>query len=215
MASGHKELLEQQKFHTIKAGLQQYRLDDFIRNLENKKGKNRGSILPFIRGLRFSSLLIYAIRELLIGSGLTANWGHIIDEDGELCSRECDIIIHKEGYIIRWNGDGGLHPVMDFKFIEQTEALAVISCKSYLQHKSHIEVEYCADLRKYVDKVWLFAECCPPEKATEIRDKAVEEGYEYFWHLYSWDKDKSIVEDSLSDWTDFVQKIKDLKNIIR
>jgi hypothetical protein len=212
MAAGHKELLEQQKFHTIKAGLQEFRLDNFIRTLESKKGKNKGTILPFVRGLRFSSLLIYAIREFLHGSGLTASWGHIIDDEGELCSRECDIIIHREGHIMRWNGDGGLHPVMDFRFIEQAEALAVISCKSYLNHKSQIEVEYCEDLRNYVDKVWLFAECCPPDKATEIREKSIEIGYENFWNLYSWDRNQNTVEDSLNDWNDFVKKVKELKN---
>lgn len=211
MASGHRELLEQQKFHTIKAGLQQYRLDSFIRNIESQRGKNKGTILSFVRGLRFSSLLIYTIRDLLQGSGLTANWGHIIDEDGELCSRECDIIIHREGYIMRWNGDGGLHPVMDFKFIEQSEAIAVISCKSFLQHKSHIEVEYCQDLLNYVENVWLFAECCPPDKSQEIKDKALEIGYRNFWHLYSWDREKNMVEDSLVDWNDFVKCIKELK----
>ena len=212
MASGHKELLEQQKFHTIKAGLQQFRLDSFIRDLESQKGKNKGTILPFIRGLRFSSLLIYAIREFLHGSGLTASWGHIIDEEGELCSRECDIIIHREGYVTRWNGDGGLHPVMDFRFIDQSEALVVISCKSYLKHKSQIEVEYCQDLKKYVKRVWLFAECCPPDKATEIREKSIEIGYENYWNLYAWNRDKNTVEDSLNDWSDFVQKIKELKS---
>jgi len=213
MAAGHRELLEQQKFHTIKAGLQEFRLDSFIRTLESKKGKNKGTILPFVRGLRFSSLLIYAIREFLHGSGLTASWGHIVDNEGELCSRECDIIVHREGHIMRWNGDGGLHPVMDFRFIEQSEALVVISCKSYLNHKSQIEVEYCEDLRNYVDKVWLFAECCPPDKATEIRDKSIEIGYENFWNLYSWDRSQNTVEDSLNDWNDFVQKVKGLKSL--
>ncbi len=211
MASGHRELLEQQKFHTIKAGLQEYRLDNFIRTLENTKGKNRGGILPFVRGLRFSSLLIYSIRDFLDGSSLTANWGHIIDDDGELCSRECDIIIHKKGQIARWNGDGGLHCVMDFRFIEQTEAVAVVSCKSYIQSKSQVEVEYCADLKSYVDRVWLFAECCASGKSGDIADKTVEAGYENFWHLYEWDRENNSVEDSLDSWNDFVQKIKDLK----
>ncbi len=213
MAAGHKELLEQQKFHTIKAGLQEFRLDNFIRELESKKGKNKGTILPFVRGLRFSSLLIYAIREFLHGSGLTASWGHIIDDEGELCSRECDIIIHREGHIMRWNGDGGLYPVMDFRFIEQSESLAVISCKSYLNHKSQIEVKYCEDLRNYVDRVWLFAECCPPDKAIEIREKSIEIGYENFWNLYSWDRNQNTVEDSLNDWNDFVKKVKSLKSL--
>lgn len=209
MEDGHKRVLIRQKFQTIKAGLQEYRLDTFIRTLEKQKGKNKGNILPFIRGLRFSALLIYTIREYLQGTGLTASWGHIIDENGVFCSRECDIIVHRDGHIMRWNGDGGIHPVMDFKFIEQTDTLAVISCKSYLE-KSHIEKEYCDDLKKYVSKVWLFAECCPPDKVSDIREAAVEIGYKNFWSLYTWDRSTDATTDLLDDWEVFVGEVKKL-----
>lgn len=209
MEDGHKRVLIRQKFQTIKAGLQEYRLDTFIRTLEKQKGKNKGNILPFIRGLRFSALLIYTIREYLQGTGLTASWGHIIDENGVFCSRECDIIIHRDGHIMRWNGDGGIHPVMDFKFIEQTDTLAVISCKSYLE-KSHIEKEYCDDLKKYVSKVWLFAECCPPDKVSDIREAAVEIGYKNFWSLYTWDRSTDATNNLLDDWEVFVSEVKKL-----
>lgn len=207
MEDGHKRVLIRQKFQTIKAGLQEYRLDKFIRTLERQQVPNKGNILPFVRGLRFSALLIYTIREFLHGTGLTASWGHIIDEDGIFCSRECDIIIHKEGHIMRWNGDGGNHPIMDFKFIEQGDTIAVISCKSYLE-KSHIEKEYCEDLKKYISKVWLFAECCPPDKITGIRDAAVEIGYDHFWALYTWNRATDVTQDLLTEWEDFVDKVK-------
>src|SRR5271166_5699831 len=95
MAGGIQELLDKQNYHKIQAGLKMYRIDTFIRDLEATEGKNKGGVLSFVRGLRLSALLIYAIRDLLgEGSDLTANWGHIIDEDGQFCSRECDIIIH-------------------------------------------------------------------------------------------------------------------------
>ncbi|MGA0559266.1 hypothetical protein ACO2Q8_21585 [Larkinella sp. VNQ87] len=209
MEDGHKKVLIRQKFQTIKAGLQEYRLDKFIRMLESQPGKNKGNILPFVRGLRFSALLIYTIREFLQGTGLTASWGHIIDENGVFCSRECDIIIHREGHIMRWNGDGGIHPVMDFKFIEQEDTIAVISCKSYLE-KSHIEKEYCEDLKKYVSKVWLFSECCPPDKVATIREAAAQIGYESFWSLYTWDRTTDAITDLLEDWENFVSEVKRL-----
>jgi hypothetical protein len=208
--AGHKKVLQEERFHKIKAALQEYRLDGFIRNLEGQRGVGKGAILPFIRGLRFSALLIYAIREYLLGTGLTASWGHIIDEEGEFCSRECDIVIHKEGHIMRWNGDGGLHPVMDFKFIEQENAVAVISCKSYLT-KSKIEKEYCQDILKYVDRVWLFAECCQPNKIEEINQEAINIGYEKFWTFYTWDKETGNTEDQKELWHDFIQSLKSLK----
>lgn len=209
MKDGHKKVLSHQKFQSIKAGLQEYRLDDFIRTLERTSGPNKGNILPFVRGLRFSALLIYAIREALDGSDLTASWGHIIDEDGVFCSRECDIIIHKKGYWMRWNGGGDGSPVMDFKFIEQENAVAVISCKSYLE-RSKIEKDYCDDIKKYVKTVWLFAECCSPDKVNVIRDTALEIGYENFWSLYTWDRVTDNTDDLLDEWDDFISKVRSL-----
>lgn len=207
---GYQKVFVEQKFYKIKASLQEYRLDSFIRENEGQRGGGKGTVLPFIRGLRFSALLIYAIREYL-GTGLTASWGHIIDEEGEFCSRECDIIIHKEGAIMSWNGDGGLHPVMDFKFIEQEKAIAVVSCKSYLE-KSKIEKEYCQDIKKYVEKVWLFSECCPPNKVEDINKEALSIGYEKFWTFYTWDRGTNKgVEDQVELWHDFVETLKSLK----
>ena len=207
-------MLERQKFHTIKAGMQEYRLDEFIRHAESQSGPGKGIILPFVRGLRFSALLIYAIREFLTGSGLTASWGHLIDEDGVYCSRECDIIIHHEGHIMRWNGDGGNHPVMDFKFVECDVALAVVSCKSYLV-PSKIEQDYAIDLKRYVSKVWLFSECCQDGKLETIREKAEEHQYDKFWTLYTWNRSDNTVIDCLNLWDDFVQTLKEMKAGLR
>ena len=37
MKDGHKRILLHQKFHSIKAGLQEYRMASFIRTLEQKQ----------------------------------------------------------------------------------------------------------------------------------------------------------------------------------
>ncbi|MDX2303733.1 MAG: hypothetical protein NW226_13090 [Microscillaceae bacterium] len=209
MNEGHKKTLLTEKFLTIKAGLQAYRLNDFIKMAESKKGA--GKILPFVRGLRFSALLIYAIRDFLVGSDLTANWGHIIDEDGEYCSRECDIIIHnKKGQTSRWNGNGGQDHIMDFRFIEQSEAKVVISCKSFIKVESKIEVDYCNEMRNYVNQIWLFAECCPPKKSPALKTKAKQIGYDNFWHLYTLDQKTGEAKDALDEWLNFVEKVKSL-----
>ncbi|QHT68705.1 hypothetical protein GXP67_19680 [Rhodocytophaga rosea] len=107
MSKGHKQVLDRQKYHIIKAGLSEFRINTYIRQIEKRQGKNKGTILPFVRGLRFSALLIYAIRQFL-DSDLEASWGHLINDEGEL-SRECDIIIHNKGHYMRWNGDGVNH----------------------------------------------------------------------------------------------------------
>ena len=54
-----------------------FRIDPIIRMME--KNKEKGRILGFLRGLRLSAHLIYAIRDVLSGSGLHAAWGHLMD----------------------------------------------------------------------------------------------------------------------------------------
>ena len=123
-------------------------------------GLQDAGILGFVKGLRFSARLIYAIRDHLSSSDYEVDWGHLLTSDGDSCSPECDIIIHKRGCVREWNG--WKEPVMNFKFIECKDAIAVISCKSMItsidkKHKSYIKA-----LKPYVDKIFIFAECCEP-----------------------------------------------------
>ena len=206
MSKGHKQALDRQKYRYIQAGLQEYRMDSYIRDIEKRKGKNKGTILPFVRGLRFSALLIYTIRQFL-NKDLEASWGHLIDDEGEL-SRECDIIIHNKGEYMRWNGDGDNH-VMDFRFIEKENAIVVISCKSFLTPSS-IEKDYCTDIDNFSKKVWLFAECCGPDSAERITTESIKHGYKNFWYLYTWNKASGDVKDALEVWDDFVKQVRSL-----
>lgn len=198
-------LLYEERFMSMFGDFSHWRVDSFWRQMEAQKRKGR--VLPFVRGLRLSSQLVYLIRELLSGTGLTANWGHLVDKNENLCSCECDVIIHKDGYIRRWNGTD--NPIMDFRFIKQEQALVVISCKSFLR-KSEIDREYCEDMSNYVDKVWLFAECCGPKSIEGIRGKAREFGYEKFWHLYTWSK-QTDPDPNRTGWMDFVKEVENLK----
>ena len=197
-------------YNDVKSPLMEFRLDNKIMELESRKGKNRGVVFPFARGLRFSSLLIYKIRELLLGSNLTANWGQIVREDGEY-SNECDIIIHVNGHEYCWNGEGRTEKVMDFKFVAPEKVKAVISCKSYIKTNT-IEKEYFQNLSNYISKIWLFAECCPKSSVKTIRKNAQAAGYEFFWHLYTFEKKKGETKDALNEWEDFVKTVKTLAN---
>lgn len=205
--TGHMvRLLYEEPFWKMFATFQSWRIDTFMRQMEAEKRKGR--VLPFVRGLRLSALLIYAIREILTGTSLTANWGHLMDESGSFCSCECDVIIHdEEGHIGQWNGTK--NPIMDFRFIAQESAVAVISCKSYLR-SSDIDTEYCRLMEPFVKKIWLFAECCGPRSAESIRTKAVEFGYEKFWHLYTWSKQRGS-KPNKDGWSEFVEEVKRLK----
>lgn len=209
MSENYLKHFDTQKFNKIKSELSGYRLDPFIREAENKEGKNKGLIFPFVRGLRFSALLIYTIRECLSGSNLEANWGQIINDDGEICSGECDIVIHTKGHYVKWNGSDHGNHIMDFRFIEQSKAIAVISCKSYLT-KTSIEKEYCENMLTFVKRVWLFAECIGPESLELIKEESKNIGYENFWYLYTWSKTTGNTEDDIEGWYTFIESVKAL-----
>jgi hypothetical protein len=210
MQKGYYNTFDKERYEVIKKRLLSYRLDPFIREEESKEGSNKGLIFPFARGLRFSALLIYDIRECLSGSDLEVNWGQIVDEDGSTCSGECDIIIHKKGHYSRWNGNDGGNHIMDFRFIEKKNVITVISCKSYLT-RTAIEKEYCENMLKYVRKVWLFAECCGPDSVKLIKKEAKKIGYENFWYLYTWSRTTDQIVDDEKGWFHFISAVKTLK----
>lgn len=168
------DTLKLQDFYALKSELERLRVDTV----------NKSSILAFVRGLRLSARLIYALRTNLSGTGYDIDWGHLISPDGDSCSPECDIIIYKNGFESRWNGTD--KPVMDFKFINCDKAVAVISCKSLIDS---VDKKYVQEMKKYVDKVLLFAECCEPKKISRIKDAATKNGYIGFWYLYEFNKD--------------------------
>ncbi|NQU88226.1 MAG: hypothetical protein HQ541_20960 [Mariniphaga sp.] len=198
--------LKEAKLKSIIADFEKIRIDHFYQHLEKTQAKGR--ILPFVRGLRLSALLIYEIRSVLVNSGLTASWGHILNDDETLCTVECDIVIHRGDCVAQWNGSK--NPIMDFSFIENESAIAVISCKSFLE-TAKIEKEYPGSLEGYVDKVWLFAECCRPGAVDNIRERCNESGYGNFWYFYTWDKTKKIIgEPNIENWLNFLDEIKAL-----
>ena len=91
-----------QEFHSLQEELSQWRVDPQIQEMERESPG--GVILGFVKGLRLSARLIYAIREHLSTFGLEVDWGHLLTEEGDSCSPECDIIIHLPGWERRWNG---------------------------------------------------------------------------------------------------------------
>ena len=206
VSDGIGDRLDLHQYHKIRGDMLYWRIDNFIRAI--KEEKVEGSILPFVRGLRFSSQLIYAIRELISGRGLEVDWGHLLDKDGKYCSRECDIIIHRSGYHARWNGNE--KPIMDFRFVRQDNALVVISCKSYIKSGS-VDKQYVPCLKPFVKKVWLFAECCESRHTDSVANQAQNAGYDNFWYLYKWEREKASQEPNESGWMEFVKKLRRLK----
>jgi len=190
-----------QEFHSLQEELSQWRVDPQIQEMERESPG--GVILGFVKGLRLSARLIYAIREHLSTFGLEADWGHLLTEEGDSCSPECDIIIHLPGWERRWNGYE--HGIMDFKFINCREAIAVISCKSFIRE---VDRSYRQKLRPYVDKVFLFAECCEPNAVNRLRRSAQSAGYVGFWYLYACNQATSVCTVDENQWKDFLIKLR-------
>lgn len=151
-------------FQALFGELKTWRVSDDLKMLESAKGS--ALILPFVKGLRLSAQLIYMLRRELKQWGLEVDWGHLLDDEDQSCSPECDIIIHYKGNDGEWNGSDD--PVMNFKFVKQSRAVAVISCKSFAKG---VDAEYVPKLRPYVKHVFLFAECCAPNKVASLRKK--------------------------------------------
>ena len=149
--------------------------------VKRSDGKYQGDILGFVKGLRISARVIYFLRERLSSTDLEVSWGHILDQNSQSFSPECDVVIHKKGHIRCWNGSR--EPIMEFKFVEVSSVRAVISCKSKL---TTIDKQYPPSLKKYgVEKVFLLAECCAESSKESLKKKAREAGYKGLWFLYS------------------------------
>jgi len=194
-------LLYLEDFYALAEKLYKWRVHPVINTMEREKDKGR--ILGFVKGLRLSAEIAYIIRSILSSEDVEVNWGHLLDKKGESCSPECDIIIHRRGHIQQW--DGGEKPIMDFRFIECSQALAVISCKSYARS---IDKKYCEYFSKYnLKNILLFAECCTPSSVERLKEQAKERGYKGFYYLYTIDKNGVIAQDERM-YIDFIENIK-------
>jgi hypothetical protein len=171
--------------------------------VKRQDGKYEGDILGFVKGLRLSARVIYFLRERLSQTGLEVNWGHILDNNEQSCSPECDIIIHTKGHVREWNG--GRSPVMHFKFIKASCVRAVVSCKSYL---TDIDRDYPRGLKKFgVGNVFLFAECCDESCITRLQKKAEKLGYKGLCCLYLTGEDASQYKTDEAMYADFSNAI--------
>lgn len=191
-------------FYELSGSLAKWRLNPAIILMDKKKDKGR--ILGFVKGLRFSSRIAYLVRDIVSPTNLQVSWGHLVNDKGTSCSAECDIIIHKPGYLQKWNG--GKEPIMDFKFIHCSKAIAVISCKS---NTRAVDKDYCNALKPYnVKKVFLFSECCSPSSTKNLTKKAVEAGYSGFYYLYTMKKGGDTFAVNEEGILDFIDEIRSL-----
>ena len=69
-------------------------------------------------------------------------------------------------------------------------------------------------MKKYVDRVWLFAECCGPKSGKSIEKTTKTIGYEHYWHLYTWNKVNDDIQDCFNQWEHFINTVKGLANTV-
>jgi len=194
----------QERYDSLYKKLDKYRI-------EQELEEARKSVLAFVTGLRFSALLIYEMRTILKNTNLAVNWGTIIDDRGDKCSAECDIIVHKNGSEFAWNGDidvGG--NVMDFHFVNKQNVKLVVSCKCF--KVSQIGQNMKNDIVKlgdYVENVWLFVEYCKAKKLRGLCKDAKGAGYKKFHTLYLQKEDGSFDYDE-NLWFEFAESLQEL-----
>ena len=174
---------------------------------QRSPGRYEGDILGFVKGLRLSARVIYFLREFLSGGHThEVSWGHLIDKYEQACSPECDVIIHKQGLIRKWNGFE--KPIMEFSFISVESAKVVISCKSNL---TSIDERYPSDLQRFgVNNIVLLAECCKKSQFKKFRAQAKSKGYKDLFVIYFIDEDDitmSIDDQMHIDFCHCVQKL--------
>lgn len=197
-----------EKFYGLSGELANWRLNPVISMMDTKRDKGR--MLSFVKGLRFSARIAYLVRDILSPTNFQVSWGHLVNDSGTSCSAECDIIIHEPGYLQKWNG--GEQPIMDFKFIECSKAIAVISCKS---NTRAVDRDYCNALKPYnVEKVFLFSECCSPSSTKNLTKKALEAGYSGFFYLYTMRKGDDTFAVNEKGILDFIDEIRTLLSAI-
>lgn len=198
-------LLESEPYHALSGMLQAWRTDPFYQMME-KEGEE-GRVLGFVKGLRLSAQLVYILRSALSSSSLEVDWGHLIDDKEQSCSSECDIIIHRPGHFHKWNGHE--NPIMDFRFIKCSTAVAIISCKSFLKS---VDRDYCRNLKKFkVRNTLLFAECCFASSVQTLANNARRAGYKAFCYIYTIDpSDTSIVSKDERVYLGFLKTVRDL-----
>jgi len=187
--------------HQLCSELQVWRADTDLKLLEKAKGA--ALVLPFVKGLRLSSQLIYILRKELSGlEHIEVDWGHLLDNDGNSCSPECDVIIHSCGHVQEW--DGSKNPVMHFKFIQRDCTFAVISCKSLADR---VDLKYAKKLLPYVKHVFFFAECCGPRRTDSLRKAAIKAGYAGFGYLYTYDQKTGVTSTDPNQWLCFLDSV--------
>ena len=136
----------------------------------------------FVKGLILSTNII-AFIEKHIPDGLRADWGQVIDTyDGDILSKECDIIIYEGKPYKRFE-----NRCMDFVLVDKNKARVIIQVKSSISSVQHDDRYYCKELKKFVKEIWYLSEACiasSKRRIRKIRGDLKSIGYRRFFYFY-------------------------------
>ena len=162
----------------------------------------------FVKGLVLSTNIIQVV-DRHIPNGHRADWGQLIDEvDGNILSRECDIIIYSgKPYKFIQN------KCMRYVLAVKTQTKVVIQVRSGIHSVSRDDRIYSRDLKRMVPQLWYFAECCwakTKKRADDIRRDLRGAGYKQFFYLYRMDPDRPKRTIDYEQFIRFVQLVKNI-----
>jgi hypothetical protein len=161
----------------------------------------------FVKGLILSTNIIEVI-DKYVPNGFRADWGQVIDNDGNTLSKECDIIIYK----------GKPHkPIknrsLSFVFVKKDQAKIIIQVRSSIQSVTKESREYSKAVRKFAPEIWFVVENCWAK--SEGRGKKIERelkkaGYKHFFYFCRMDDnaDRTLNHKSFLKFINLIKNIK-------
>lgn len=161
----------------------------------------------FVKGLILSTNIIEVIDDH-IPNGFRADWGQLIDDDGNTLSKECDIIIY----------EGKPHkPIknrcISFVLVNKRQAKIVIQVRSSIQSVTKEAKDYCKAVRKFAPEIWFIAECCwakTERRGSKIEKELKKAGYKHFFYFCRMDDnaDRTINHKSFLKFIELIKKIR-------
>jgi len=136
----------------------------------------------FVKGLILSTNIIEVIEKHL-PNGYRADWGQVINEkDGNILSKECDIIIYNSKPFKTIENKS-----IRFVIVSKEQVRIVIEVKSSIQSVTSDAKNYCKELKKSVPIIWFIAECCWAKSKTRVNtitSNLKKAGYKHFFYFY-------------------------------
>jgi len=161
----------------------------------------------FVKGLILSTNIIEVI-DKYVPNGFRADWGQVIDNDGNTLSKECDIIIYK----------GKPHkPIKNrslcFVFVNKTQAKIIIQVRSSIQSVTKESREYSKAVRKFAPEIWFVAENCwakSERRGAKIESELKRAGYKHFFYFCRMDDnaDRTPNHKSFLRFINLIKKIR-------